>query len=101
MQRQDITASCHTGATCPDRADGGDRGEAEGGEWLRIPELRQEYRYPRYEFSPCILSVGLSSVLVSRCTPLRHPIDRRGIGRATRGHEQRFQKEGARGTMRP
>ena len=35
-----------------------------------------------------ILSVGLSSVLVTRCTPLRYPIDRKGIGRATRGHER-------------
>nr|DAX35903.1 MAG TPA: hypothetical protein [Caudoviricetes sp.] len=40
-----------------------------------------------------ILPVGLSSVLVSRCTPLRHPIDRRGIGRATRGHERISQGE--------
>ena len=50
--------------------------------------------YPRVHSLPLsILSVGLSSVLVSRCTPLRHPIDRRGIGRATRGYERISQGE--------
>ena len=44
----------HRCTSLDNRTEGEDRGETEGGVWLSIPELRQEYRYPRCEFSPCI-----------------------------------------------